>query len=556
MPCLGAEPTLTAPFTRITTGPIASEVLLSVVAAWGDYDNDGWLDLFIGNDVDDNQTDVRNSLFRNNGDGTFSKVTTGSIATDLLRGTHSAAWVDYNNDGWLDLAVADLSPERTNRLYRNNGGGEFVRVTEEEAGSFVSDLARSVAVSCADYDQDGLVDFFVANGALIENQQDFLYRNQGPGRLVRAESAFTGPALMTTQGTWADYDSDGDPDVFITHANDLGNSLFRNDGGGQFTDVSEASGLADFDDSVGSAWGDYDNDGDLDLVVINERLFGPSDTWNLLYRNEGNGAFTKITDGPITTDLGHFLAAAWVDYDNDGWLDLFVATTPSLTDPANSATNRLYRNLGSGGFAQVTAGRLVTDRAYAGGAAWGDYDNDGFLDVVVANGTIFTAQRNGLYHNDGNSNSWIKLRCIGTVSNRSAIGTQVRVKATIGGEERWQLRQIVGSEGWLTFNALDVVVGLGDATLIDTIRIEWPSGLIQELHHIAPRQTLAVTESALTLTRVDDRTLDLTWSLDGYVLQNAMNLSIPDWQPVPGVTSKNHRVTIEEQSQLFRLHRP
>ncbi|MCW5558218.1 MAG: CRTAC1 family protein [Verrucomicrobiae bacterium] len=558
MPCAGSEPVLVAPFTRITNGPPWNEIVRSVAAAWGDYDGDGWLDLFIGNSIGDNQTATRNSLFRNNRDGTFSKVTTGPVATDLMVSSHCAVWVDYNNDGWLDLAVADVavvSPGQPNRLYRNTGGGAFVRVTDDEAGTFVSDLARSVAISCADYDGDGLLDFFVGNGALVANQKDFLYHNEGSGRFVRKETAFTEPELMTTQGTWVDYDGDGDLDLFVTHAKDQGNSLFRNDGGGQFTNVTEASGLTHLGDSVGAAWGDFDNDGDWDLLVINARL-NMANTKNFLYRNEGNGTFTKINDGPIATDAGHFVSASWIDYDNDGWLDLFVTVDSPVASAPTTVKNRLYHNQGDGTFVQVTTGSLVTDYARGGGAAWGDYDHNGFPDVAVANGTIFAEQRNGLYQNDGNSNAWIKLKCVGTISNRSAIGTQVRVKATIGGQERWQLRQIVGSEGWLAFNALDVLVGLGDATLIDSIRIEWPSGLTQELHNVAPRQTLTITEGvALTLARVGDQTLDLIWSADDYILESTTNLSHPNWQPVPGVIAQSHRITTEEQ-QFFRLHRP
>ena len=542
------DPPLTAPFTRITNGPVWNESQQSIVAAWGDYDNDGWLDLFIGN------RGVRNSLFRNNRDGTFTKITTGPAATDVMD-THSAAWLDYNNDDLLDLMVIDLSGTG-NRLYRNIGVGSFTRVAAGEVGSFVSDLANSVSISPADYDADGLLDLFVANGALFANQKDFLYHNQGQGHFLRIEdSLLTTSELSTTQGTWTDYDDDGDPDLFVTHSQDHGNSLFQNDGNGQFTDVTQASGLLGFGDSVGSAWGDYDNDGDLDLFVTNLRLTGPN-TRNFLYRNEGNGTFTKITEGPIATDTGHFQSGAWIDYDNDGWLDLFVSAHPASGASPTGATNRLYRNLGSGAFLRVTTGNLVSDAGCAGGAAVGDYDNDGFPDLAIAYGTIVTPQRNGLYRNNGNGNAWIKLKCVGTSSNRSAIGTKVRVDATIGGRKQSQLRQIVGTEGWLTFNALDVLVGLGDATVIDLIRVEWPSGMTSELRNVGPRQTFTITEgAALTMARVDNQAFDLTWPAGGYILESTTNLSQPSWQPVPGVTGTSHRIGAERQ-QFFRLKRP
>jgi len=306
-------------------------------------------------------------------------------------------------------------------------------------------------------------------------------------------NTITLPALRSCQGSWADFDNDGDLDLFITHAADQGNSLFRNDGQGQFVDVTQATGVTHRGDSVGAAWGDYDNDGDFDLFVTNLRT-GGADTPNFLYRNNGNGTFTPIVAGDIATDTGHFLSCAWVDYDSDGWLDLFVTFDPPTRPPATAVKNRLYHNQGDGTFVKVTAGSLVTDYARAGGAAWGDYDNDGFPDVFIANGTVYEAQRNALYRNHGSSNAWIKLKCIGTLSNRSAIGTKIRVKATIDGSEVWQMRQISGGEGWLGFNSLDVIIGLGDASVIDLLRLEWPSGVVQEILKVPVRETLEIVE--------------------------------------------------------------
>jgi hypothetical protein len=477
--------TLQAPFSKISVGSVATEVLESVNPAWGDYDGDGYLDLFVGN------FDSRNSLFHNDGGGSFTRITTGPVASFSPNEPHTATWADYDNDGLLDLMVGQLH-RSANPLFRNMGAGTFALMSAEQAGDIGASAATSVSLSWADYDGDGLLDLFVANGAIARAEQDFLYHNEGAGEFkLVTTTQLTALAQHSSQGSWADFDNDGDLDLLVTHWGDGPNSLFLNDGNGQFTEVTQLVGLGETGYSSGAAWGDFDNDGDLDLIITNFRLNGALQK-NYLYRNEGNATFTRISDGPIPADTGYFLSCAWIDYDNDGWLDLFLTA-----DTESGGKNRLYHNDGNGNFTRVLQGSLVNDIANHGGCSWGDYDNDGFLDVIVANGTIYGQQKNGLYHNDGNNNSWIKLKCTGTTSNRSAIGTKVRATATINGQARTQTRQIVGSEGWVSFNALDVVIGLGDATNIDLLRIEWPSGVVQEFKNLAVKKTFSLAEGAV-----------------------------------------------------------
>jgi hypothetical protein len=481
--------TVEAPFTQITNTVLDAESAMSVSGAWGDFDNDGWLDLFVG------KFQGSNSLFRSNRDGTFTRITASPIAADPPLHAHGA-WADYDNDGPLDLVVENLIDSGPSVFLYHGTNGTHVRMTAANVGPLASDSGRAIAGSWADYDRDGYLDLFVARGALGRDVRDALYHNDGNGRFSSVTNSITLRVLRSCQGAWADYDNDGDVDLFITHAANQGNSLFRNDRPGLFVDVTQATSITNRGESVGAAWGDYDNDGDFDLLVTNLRL-GGADTPNFFYRNNGNGTFTQITAGEIATDLGHFLSCAWVDYDNDGWLDLFVTHDPPTVPPATAVKNRLYHNQGDGTFAKVTAGSLVTDYAHPGGAAWGDNDNDGFPDVFIANGTINEAQRNALYRNRGNSNAWIKLKCLGTLSNRSAIGTKIRVKATIGGQEVSQLRQISGGDGWLGFNSLDVLIGLGDASVIDLLRLEWPSGVVQEISNVPVKQTLEIVEPIL-----------------------------------------------------------
>lgn len=474
-----------APFTRITNGVIGAELAMSVPAAWGDYDNDGWLDLFVGN------WHTNNWLFRNNRDGTFTKVTSSVVAGNTSALPFSAAWADYNNDGWCDLLVANHEGTALHAVYRNSGNGEFAKMSSSEIGALASSVSPAHTVALGDCDADGWLDVFIGNGTAQSSARDFLFHNDRTGRFEELTgNPIVESMLSSTQGTWADFDNDGDQDLFVTHILNQGNLLFRNDGAEQWREVAAASGLEEVGFSLGAAWGDYDNDGDLDLFVTNGRLDAPV-TPNFFYRNQGDGTFARITTGALASDQDHFVSCAWVDFDNDGWLDLFL-TVMGHDSPA--PRNRLYRNQGDGTFVRLTQGRLVTDSGNFGAAAWGDYDNDGFPDAFVTLGTIYSPQRSALYHNNGNTNNWIKIKCVGTVSNRSAIGTKVRVKARIAGIDRWQMRQIAGSEGWVTFNSLDALFGLGGAPVVDTLRVEWPSGIVQEFYNIPARQTLTIVE--------------------------------------------------------------
>lgn len=207
---------------------------------------------------------------------------------------------------------------------------------------------------------------------------------------------------------------------------------------------------------------------------------------NYLYRNNGYGTFTKITSGIVVTDAGDFTGGSWGDYDNDGDLDLFVTN--------RNGGNPLYRNDGSGNFSKII---IDNDGGVSMCSAWGDLDNDGDLDLFVANAGLFGENANDLYLNNGNSNYWINVKCIGTFSNTAAIGAKVRVKAQIRGNNVWQVREISGGNdgGVGGQNSLNAEFGLGDASVIDSIKVEWPSGIVQVLTNISPNQFLNITES-------------------------------------------------------------
>jgi hypothetical protein len=196
--------------------------------------------------------------------------------------------------------------------------------------------------------------------------------------------------------------------------------------------------------------------------------------------------------------------------------------------------NFLYRNNGDGTFTKITTGSLANDGGASTGIAWGDYDNDGFLDLFVANGLLGPAQVNFLYRNNGNVNNWVKVKCIGTVSNRVGIGAKVRVKAIIGGRTCWQMRQIDGADGSFG-GSVEAHVGLGNATIIDTLRIEWPSGIVQELHDVAPKQFLTVTEPARLQALKAGAFRIQSWKGMAFEVQTSTDLD--RWSPLTTVTN-------------------
>jgi enediyne biosynthesis protein E4 len=242
-------------------------------------------------------------------------------------------------------------------------------------------------------------------------------------------------------------------------------------------------------------------------------------------------------------------APSWGDYDNDGWLDFFIPTYHVPGQSAVAANDLLFHNNGDGTFTRVTEGEIVNTPAFSQPAAWGDYDNDGFLDLYVANGHETAQQANFLYHNDGNSNRWLTIKCVGAASNRSGIGTKLRLKARIGGVARWQLREMSSGNG---FNAsgLRAYFGLGDATNVDVLRVEWPSGIVQELKDLPVNQILIVKE-APALMLIDRDLNDLRMALKAarnrsYEIQYSTNLA--QWLHLKNLTTTNTVTVFSDQN--------
>ncbi len=481
-------------FTQITTGPHVSDEGASYGVSWIDYDNDGWLDIYVGNSGVEN-----NFLYHNEGDGTFTKITTEPLAHDSSR-SYSHAWGDYDNDGDEDVYVGRHN-NCSNYFFANNGDGTFTMI--DTAGDLTVDSACSNTHAWIDVDNDGDLDLYSQTESLSLPWSDVnvMYRNDD-GIFVRITTGEIVNEVNNAHGmAWSDYDNDGDMDLFVANAyfdyplpdpEDYmyKNCFYRNDGDFNFTKILSGPVVNDLSISYAPSVGDYDNDGDQDLFVAN----GAMELVNFLYNNNGDGSFTRITTGEMVTNANSTLGSSWVDYDNDGDLDMYVTTW------SDSLPNQLYENNGDGTFTPITTGPLVNDVSCNFGPAWGDYDRDGDLDVFI---TRYQSD-NRLFRNDGNGNNWLNIKCVGTASNASAIGTKIRLKATIFSNQVWQLREITPAASYCVHHAINAHFGLGDADIIDSIIVQWPSGLEEATSSVSINQYLTISEGQFTQVGDDD----------------------------------------------------
>ncbi|MGH7594783.1 MAG: FG-GAP repeat domain-containing protein, partial [bacterium] len=377
-------------FTQITNDILATDLEFSSGVSWGDYNNDGFQDMLVSNLSPLHGT----SLYKNNGNGSFMKVTNGEVANDAGQ-SFSAIWGDYDNDGYLDLYISNggsstaTPPLTRNFLYRNQGppGYELARV---KSGAIVSDSSYTWSSAWVDYDNDGDLDLHAPASRRLTNNPDLFYENTGAGNFARVTALpFLNTGVTRTLGcSWIDYDNDGDQDLLLSkdgsdiggEAKQLWKNLLKENEQVAFTKITTGELGTDMLLDFSASWGDYDNDGDADLFTP---VFGSN---NVLYRNDasGSGGFTRIQTGILTNDGRNTVGSAWVDFDNDGDLDLFVANTAQIS--------RLYRNDGMGNFLTVSPAQmglsLLFTSSNAQGCAWADYDRDGDLDLYIANASI------------------------------------------------------------------------------------------------------------------------------------------------------------------------
>lgn len=463
-------------FSKLTTGDIVNKPSGSRSCNFIDINNDDFQDILITNGKTGGEN---NMLYLNNNGESFSLHE--SVITNDGTPSDGASCADYNNDGNTDVFIVNWY-NINNLLYTNTGNGEFQKI---DTGSIATNGGYSETASWGDADNDGYVDLYISNSA--GSKKNVLFRNTGDGYFEEVSNIIpTTDSYYSRSVNWIDYDNDGDQDLFVSNENNQNNNLYRNDGNFQFTKLTDVSITSDNYSSLSSSWGDFDNDGDFDLFISNYQQN------NQLFENKGNNLFEEVP-GPWDSEEGCSFSSSFGDYDNDGDLDLFITNGYC----ANDMQNYLYRNDGEAGFIKITDELPSTDLGNSYGCAWGDYDNNGFLDLVVANWQEET-QANYLYKNEGNENNWIKINLNGQLSNRSAIGAKVRCKAQINGESVWQTREITSQSGYCSQNSLVVHFGLKDALVIDSLQILWSSGHIQNMINLETNHLIHISEDIST----------------------------------------------------------
>jgi enediyne biosynthesis protein E4 len=487
--------------------------------AFIDYDGDGYPDILLVNGEDwpgHSKTASTLKLYHNNQNGTFTDVTAKAGLAVTMFGMGVSVG-DYDNDGHDDIFVTALGQSR---LFHNNGNGTFTDVTK--AAGLWGPIEFSTSAAWVDYDRDGKLDLVVANYVQWSQPTDIyctldgahksyctpesykgtsvrVWHNLGGGKFEDAtqKAGMNDPTSKSLGLAILDYNGDGWPDIFV--ANDTQpNKLYLNKQNGTFEEKAVSAGIAFSEDGVARAGmgvdaADYDRSGHASLMITNF-----ANQMLSLYHNEGNGLF--VDEAPrsevgrntlVTLGFGCF----FFDYDNDGWPDILVADghieneiervqkRVSYAEPPH-----LFRNLGGGKFQEVTAqvGVAFATPKVARGAAYADIDNDGALDVLMTT----NGGRAWLFHNEGGINHSLRLKLVGTKSNRDGIGAVVRV--TSGGAKQWQMLR--SGSSYLSQSELVLTFGLGDVTKADTVEVQWPSAQVDKISNLAGDQTVMVEE--------------------------------------------------------------
>jgi len=475
-----------------------------------DLDNDGWDDIYLTGGQN------RDKLYRNNGDATFSEIgVEAGIGITAAVMTNGVVTADIDNDGFRDILVlTELGEE--NLFFHNNGNATFTRLV----GVFdVVTTQRAISASFGDVNKDGLLDIYVVNyihtpqviygddfevtGFAHQCDPDLLFINNGDLTFTESSGQYgleqNGCGLAAT---FTDFDDDGDADIFVI--NDFGewilpNYLFENQSpDAAFEDVSVSMGVDARMYGMGIAIGDYDRDGDLDYYTTN---IGP----NYLFRNDGQ-LFTEVgeTSGVENDSLNGLNTTSWgcffFDFDNDGWQDLFVTNgeIPAATFIANIEydPDKLFRNNGDGTFVDVTNAVGLGSVQRGRGTAFGDFNNDGLLDIVVNNVANVQEGASALLYmnNTVNTNHWLKVRARGVQSNRDGIGSRIRIVA----DGIVQILEVDGGSSHASQSTTVAHFGIGNATVVDSVVVTFPSGTVQTMLHQSWGQTITINEDVVT----------------------------------------------------------
>ena len=517
-------------FTDITAQAGINNTAKAACVAFIDYNGDRLVDIYVGNSGKFPESFGKpNLLYRNNGDGTFSDVADeAGVAGD--RQTQGVGVGDFDNDGDPDLYL--VNDFGLNTLYLNNGDGSFEEVTDAAGVKGAVDIIggeeapNGYGVALADTDNDGNLDIYVVN----LGGTNILYHNNGDGTFANTTAAagVKGGAGVLGAGTaavFSDCNSDGRQDLYAVNGYGLPSFFYLNSDAG-FKDETENAGVGEQDDAEGAAFGDYDNDGDMDLYITNTAGIEGEPLPDVLYSNNGNGIFDDVTADAGLGVEDYSLGATFGDLDNDGYLDLYVVI--------NGGPNILYHNNGDGTFTDITAEAGVGDVGFGANVALGDINGDGYLDIYVAN-TGFSDEDTGdpdvLYLNDGGDNHWLQVQLRAANGNNAAIGARIEVSAG----DLHQIREVSGGRGYAQ-NSSIVSFGVGANMSADTVKVIWPSGTIETLPDIAADQLITIDEGDYTPVSPYDRVAS-TWGkarqIEGFSYVEAVSSGVGQNYPNP-----------------------
>lgn len=522
--------------------------------SWGDYDGDGDVDLFIPG-----SQDGLNILYRNLGNGKFDRPDAfeiGELASDTLVAAQGA-WADLDNDGDLDLYVANRylfsgGGLAKDRIYINDGAGKFTGIDVQ--GTDQTGIVPN-GVSFADYDADGDLDIFEPAAVVGTLLKDVLLQNNGNFEFARIEIENSPETEYAESGAWGDYDDDGDLDLVVAAFGFGAQSYIlknlKSESGSPDFVVADSGDLAEIGISLGQAifslWGDLNNDGGLDLLVSAFDV-GYNIKWRTITPGSGMPYYQEVTH-----NLGQgrdMNTASLADVDNDGDLDILGQMYPDYR-------YSVFINNGDGSeFIEEPLAPFHPEGKTSTEVALGDFNNDGYPDAFIG----YQGLPGRLLANEGGENHWLKLSLRGTISNSSAVGAIVRLKATIKGEEVWQMRQVsAGGETFRVQHDMRPNFGLGDATVAEVVRIEWPSGVVQEMENVAADQILQVVEPPQLSI---EPAVILSWptSADGYVLYGTDSVDGP-WAEIEAeVIEQDGQATVTvkatDRMKLYQLQVP
>ncbi len=454
-----------------------------------DFNGDGWDDLTIGT------TSGQNVRFFENQNGTFVPTI---LQISVMDDSKTVLWVDFDNDGDKDFFVTNF--EAQNRLFRNDGNLQFTDITTTCGLNIIDD--KSYGATFGDIDNDGFLDLYIANrDNSVGGHTNLLYKNNGDGTFtdISIESQTFDGKRNSFCAAFFDADRDGYQDLYLAQDRLIGNVFYRNNGDGVFTNYSNFSGANQQMDAMNVGVGDYDNDNDLDIYVTNTPIGG-----NELFRNEGDFIFTEQADNAGVSFNYTGWGANFLDYDHDGYQDLYVSSQFNTA----SEPNLLYTNNSDGTFTALLPDGMEGDTMSSYANAVGDFDRDGDLDIIVSNNTPYFCS---LWQNDlDNNHHYLQLDIEGIQSNRDGVGSWLEVFAA----DDIFTRYTHCGEAYLAQNSTTKHFGLGMNAQLDSLRVTWLSGAVDVIHDVIPNERIVIPEGSTS--DLSDSWSMLEWDSDEY----------------------------------------